>query len=727
MLELGFAKTSPNSSITVVLPVTEKSAQTLELTIIDLLEYQSNIQEVVLLCPKLLLSAARSSIRNSIASYGEFLRTLLTLLPCPHTTCSADSLIGTAFHVSTDWTLFLEDSGLRQVNKAALSLLLNPPAVTFPLGVKGFALPTSEAQNQTCLTPPASYRPADFLVPPLVLPGFTLSDVYALPDLTIDSWSALGRWVSEERPDMIGGVIISRNLAAVDCSESNLETQDTGNRQRLSTPPIDGYHPRIFGPDPPSSVASNQKSHGHFGVFFPSRDDLVAFSQSACGLIAGGHHLDILLYSEADHDQASISTDTFSSWLSQSSGPFDVIISLTAEDKFTASLPLSVRDSEHGAYTVVQLPREDLIYSDWMGALSLTEWKNWNIPSVQISIITNNRPHSLLRLLRSLGNARYFGDTLDLRLNMEESADPITKQLAADLRWEHGTVFLHHRIAHGGLLTAVVESWYPRSNDSYGLLLEDDVEVSPLFYAWLKLALLRYRYGDKEDKSPLLFGISLYQQKSLELHLEGRRPFNARGLFSTTGAAPPNSPYLSQIPCSWGAVYFPEHWREFHTYVAYRLTDVSLSLIENVVPNVRSSRWKQSWKKYFIEMVFLRGYTMLYPNYANFSSLSTNRLEPGAHVKRLPRAIFDKKRAQFDVPIMALPNLNDSEIPSTGLLDLPESGMPAWDALPVLDLHGSVVSEGLIVDRGRARRPEVFGCTDQPIQYDALSLLCLTP
>ena len=51
-----------------------------------------------------------------------------------------------------------------------------------------------------------------------------------------------------------------------------------------------------------------------------------------------------------------------------------------------------------------------------------------------------------------------------------------------------------------------------------------------------------------------------------------------------------------------------------------------------------------------------------------------------------------------------------------------------WAVIRVsLDLHGSVVSEGLIVDRGRARRPEVFGCTDPPIQYDALSLLCLTP
>ncbi len=395
MLELGSAKPISNSSITVALPVTEKSAQALELTITGLLEYQSTIQEVVMLCPELLLSTARSSIRNIIASYGETLSTLLTLLPCPHATCSADALIETAFHVSTNWTLFLEDSGLRQVNEAALSLLLNPPSVTFPLGVKGFALPTSEAHSETCLTPSASHRPADFLIPPFVLPGFTLSDVYALPELTLDSWSALGRWVSEERPDMIGGVIIGRDLAADNCSESNSdsETEETSNRQRLSTRPIDYYHLRVFGPEPSPSIASNQKSHGHFGVFFPSRGDLAAFSQVACSLVAGGHHLDILLYSGADHDQAFISTDTctlhyhstssattavliVSSWLSQLSGPFDVIISLTAEDTFTASLLLAVRDSEHGACTVVRLPREDLIYSDWMGALTLTEWKS---------------------------------------------------------------------------------------------------------------------------------------------------------------------------------------------------------------------------------------------------------------------------------------------------------------------------------------------------------------
>ena len=391
MLELGSAKTIPNASITIALPVTEKSARTLELTIVGLLEYQSTIQEVVMLCPESLLSTARSSIRHITASHGQTLPTLLTLLPCPRAACSADVLIETAFHVSTDWTLFLEDSGLREVNKAALSLLLNPPAVTFPLGLKGFALPASEAHNETCLTPLASHRPADFLVPPFVLPGFTLSDAYALPDFTLDSWSALGRWLSEKRPDSIGGVIIGQDVAADDSFWPHLEAQDTVNRQRLSALRIDGYHSYIFGPESPSN-ADYQKSHGHFGVFFPSLDDLAAFSHVACNLVAGGYRLDILLYSEADHDQAFISTDMctlryhssssattavliISSWLSQLSGPFDVIITLTAGDIFTASL-LAVRDSERAACTIVQLLREDLIYSDWMGALSLEEWKS---------------------------------------------------------------------------------------------------------------------------------------------------------------------------------------------------------------------------------------------------------------------------------------------------------------------------------------------------------------
>lgn len=80
-----------------------------------------------------------------------------------------------------------------------------------------------------------------------------------------------------------------------------------------------------------------------------------------------------------------------------------------------------------------------------------------------------------------------------MRINIEQTADDDTLRIASDYAWDRGNVFLHHRIVHGGLLPAVVESWYPRGNDSYGLILEDDVELSPLFYAYLKFTLLRYR------------------------------------------------------------------------------------------------------------------------------------------------------------------------------------------------------------------------------------------
>jgi len=389
MLELGSAKTTSNSSITAVLALTEETAETLELTITELLERQSAIQEVVVLCPELLLSTARSTIRHVDTSYGSPLSALLTLLPCAHATCSAYDLIEIASYVSTDWVLFLEDSGLRRVNKAARSLLLNPPAVTFPLGPKGFTLPKSEAHKEVCTT----HRPADFLVPPFVLPSYTFSDVHAFPDLTLDSWSALGRWVSDKRPDTIGGVIISGDLAADGCFESHPEAQDASNGQRLSTLPIDNYHSRIFGSEPPFSNAGTRSTQGRFGICFPGLDDLAAFSHVACGLVRGGHRLDIYLYRETDSDQTFISTDTCAlhytssssatpaifpvpSWLSRLSGPLDVLITLTADDVFTASLFPAIRNSEHATSTIIRLPREDLLYSDWMGALSLQEWQS---------------------------------------------------------------------------------------------------------------------------------------------------------------------------------------------------------------------------------------------------------------------------------------------------------------------------------------------------------------
>ena len=326
------------------------------------------------------------------------------------------------------------------------------------------------------------------------------------------------------------------------------------------------------------------------------------------------------------------------------------------------------------------------------------------------------------RLLKSLSNARLFGDTVNLRINIEQTADKETLRLAADFRWPHGTVTVHRRVIHGGLLPAVVESWYPVSNHSYGLILEDDVEISPLFYPWVKMSLLRYRYGSAKHRSQQLFGISLYQQKNLELRPEGRHRFSARLTFAASLLPNPNTPYLSQIPCSWGAVYFPEHWQQFHEYLSLRLSNSLSALPINtiVAPAVRSNKWTRSWKKYFIEMAYLRGYVMLYPNYPDYLSLSTNHLEVGSHVKDMPLEVYHQKQKLFLLPLLQLPEIVGPGEVVTGLLDLPEGTMPLWHELPTLDLLGLVTDEKALKNRGALRVLEIFGCDSKRRNVESL-------
>lgn len=229
----------------------------------------------------------------------------------------------------------------------------------------------------------------------------------------------------------------------------------------------------------------------------------------------------------------------------------------------------------------------------------------------------------------------------------------------------------------------------------------------------MRLLTLIQSYGTKSNMSPYLFGISLYQQKNLELPPEGRRSFNARALFSYAETKiPMNTPYLSSIPCSWGAVYFPEHWREFHDYLSDRLASIDAKHDnddsedeEPIVPAVRSNRWTHSWKRFFIELVYLHGYVMLYPNYADFASLSTNHLEAGLHVRRKPSP---EKRGLFLLPLIQLSPWSSDGETSTGLLDLPMERLPNFEDLPVLNLTGSLTTLYSLIQTGRERAKYVM-------------------
>ncbi|KAJ7043442.1 hypothetical protein C8F04DRAFT_718749 [Mycena alexandri] len=659
--ELGHTRSIEPGSLTAVLPVTLTSLTNLLTTLDPLLSPPSCVSKVLLVCPESLLSQARAVVRQAVRSSPEASNHPDVLLyPWPGDPTVA--VLHAATQSTTEWMLLLDETGLGAVSARTRDALTCPVTADLPVGPRGVI---GSPSNWSCAPPSLETRPALYLLPPFTLPGSLVQGHH-------ENWSDLGRAVSQSREDQLGGVV--RSFGDPDFNWCN-------DGRQYSTPTTD-----------PTLLASSQEDpNSLFVILLPNINDLRFIVPLVCRLHNSALSVKILLYSES---RVTSEEDIFSGcqfqydtiWSTErlvSSMIYDWLdrMGRKADIIFTVSEPAtqSLR-SEHA--TIVRIPRQDLEHVHWMGSLSLVEWKNWHVPQLEVNIITQDRPQSLERLLGSLSQARFFGDSVSLRMNMEQSSDLETIRVVDAYQWNHGSVFTHRRVVHGGLLTAVVESWYPHSNDSYGLILEDDIELSPLFYAWIKMGILRYRYGRARNETAQLFGISLYQQKNVELHLEGRKALNPRALFANNHFPYPSTPYLSQVPCSWGAVYFPEHWREFHAYLAERLSELTMELERVVVPDVRSNHWTKSWKKYFIELVYLRGYVMLYPNYPDFLSFSTNHLEVGSHVKDRPK----EKLEVFRRPLM------DLSVSEQLLLDLPGETLPRWDVLPVLNLTGVLTS-----------------------------------
>ncbi|KAJ7001977.1 hypothetical protein NC653_012142 [Populus alba x Populus x berolinensis] len=342
---------------------------------------------------------------------------------------------------------------------------------------------------------------------------------------------------------------------------------------------------------------------------------------------------------------------------------------------------------------MVLLPRPSISKVLWMADLRSTALPNWNKMRISVNIITQNRAPSLTRLLESLSNAYYLGDEIPISFNMDSKVDEETIRLVNSFDWPHGPKTLRRRIIQGGLIRAVSESWFPSDDDDYGLLLEDDIEVSPFYYLWMKYALLAYHY-DPQVSLPELSSISLYTPRLVEVVKE-RPKWNATEFFK---GIHPNTPYLHQLPCSWGAMFFPKQWREFYVYMNMRFTeDAKANPVQ--IPKSRTNGWQASWKKFLIDMMYLRGYVSLYPNFPNQASFSTNHMEPGTHISAKDNVVKHDK-TDFEVPLLK----------EDFTFLLPEGKLPPASKLPSLNLFNQPVSLKGLKAAGAKLGQDVLRC-----------------
>ncbi|OBZ84220.1 hypothetical protein A0J61_07726, partial [Choanephora cucurbitarum] len=340
--------------------------------------------------------------------------------------------------------------------------------------------------------------------------------------------------------------------------------------------------------------------------------------------------------------------------------------------------------------TSIYLPSQEIQHALWMTDLSLDTLTKWHQIDIKLIVTTDKKPHALSRLLTSASEAYYLGDSVDLSLLLDVSSDRLTHTFAHRFSWSHGQKSMRHRIAHSSKASLFVESWYPSHRHEYAILLHQDLELSPLFYSWAKYSVLKYRY---QSDHPDLFGISLYAPRLIETDPSGRHLFHQR----------PSSDYLMQWPSYLGALYFPDHWREFHDYITARQADTwGMAMQSVVVPNLRSNDWVKSWRRYFEELVYLRGYVMLYPQ----TSYATVHME----LKKKFMTHFGDALSLYQVP---LANTTHS------LLNV--------DQLPLFDIWGHPIDQKTLKDRGLALQNQVSACLPSIApedKFDPTDLLC---
>ncbi|KAG2202115.1 hypothetical protein INT47_008087, partial [Mucor saturninus] len=355
--------------------------------------------------------------------------------------------------------------------------------------------------------------------------------------------------------------------------------------------------------------------------------------------------------------------------------------------------------------TVIALPTKDIpLVSPWITDLSVDTLEQWHTPQINLIVeVGGKRSDKAKKLFSGLKKAHYMGDRVDLSVVMDEKSDQKTIKAVNGFEWKKGVKNIRHRISGVHPMQIFAEAWYPSNDHEYAVMLDDRIELSNSFYIWLKYNVLKYRY-QQQTSSSLLFGISLYSPRIIDTDPSGRQLLIP---------AKEHSPYLMQAPCSFGgALYFPEHWREFHDYISARLTDQAtvkrgsgkLHLFKDSLLTVaKSNKWLSSWRKYFDEMIYMRGYVMLYPSfgssYSTVTSITRNKKKQGLY--ELAEKLYN--------------------VPSTDIV----RELPDLEFLPVLDLHGKQVDKTVLTQRGHQLQQKFSACApNKNNKHDPSDMLC---
>ncbi len=230
--------------------------------------------------------------------------------------------------------------------------------------------------------------------------------------------------------------------------------------------------------------------------------------------------------------------------------------------------------------------------------------------TVAIVIIAYNRPDSLKRLLASLAGADYpKKERIPLVISIDQGDNAKVIEAAESFLWEYGEKSVICREANLGLKQHVLLCGdYTQTYDGV-IMLEDDLYVSPSFYAYASAAL---DFAEGKDD---IGGVSLYNHL-MNVHV--REPFEAvRADYDN---------WYFQFASSWGQAFCRAQWSGFREWLG---DNDGKPLAAADMPENVSSWSDKSWLKYYIKYLIETKKYFMYP----YVSLTTNFSEEGAHAR----------------------------------------------------------------------------------------------
>jgi hypothetical protein len=194
--------------------------------------------------------------------------------------------------------------------------------------------------------------------------------------------------------------------------------------------------------------------------------------------------------------------------------------------------------------------------------------------------------------------------------------------------WKRGRACVHKQTRNASIMGQWFHTWRPHENTKeLALILEDDIDLSPFAWHWIKSA--HEHYGSWPD----IAGYSM-QMENVNI---------VRGNYTPLIVPKTERSFLYIIFGTWGWAPKPEHWRKFQDWLAVVRRN---STFKPYIKNTELHLWyfclEKSGKQDTMSEMWLQYYYYhhnlfsLFPNlqqYANRKDvlLNTNRREDGLH------------------------------------------------------------------------------------------------